>query len=312
MIYRSLAAVPADFGPCAMTIGNFDGVHLGHQRILNRVIEIARAEGWRSAVLTFDPHPTKLVAPHNTPPLLTTPGKRAELMQALGIDVVLIVPFDSLIARLAPEDFAREILVNKLRARAILVGENFRFGYKASGHTQTLEALGDKYSFETGIVPTVACRNRIISSTEIRRAIQSGKMTQAWRMLGRPYSLDDEMVSGAGIGSKQTVPTLNLDTKAEVLPQTGVYVTRTHDLSAQREWPSITNIGYRPTFNGHGLTIETFLLAPLTGDTPTQISVDVLHRLRDEQKFESSEALKSQILRDVTRAQTFHRLFEKN
>ena len=312
MIYRSLAAVPADYGPCAMTIGNFDGVHLGHQRILKRVIEVARAEGWRSTVLTFDPHPTKLVSPQNTPALLTTPEKRAELMQALGIDDVLIVPFDSLLAQLPPEDFAREILVNKLRARAILVGENFRFGSKASGNTQTLEALGDKYSFETEVVPTVACRNRIISSTEIRRAIQGGRMTQAWRMLGRPYALDGEIVRGAGIGSKQTVPTLNLETKAEVLPKTGVYVTRTHDHTTQRQWPSITNVGYRPTFNGHGLTIETFLLAPLTGDTPTQISVDFLHRIRDERKFESPEALKSQILEDVARAQTFHRRFDKN
>jgi riboflavin kinase/FMN adenylyltransferase len=309
MIYRSLAEIPADFGPCALTIGNFDGVHRGHQRILRRVIEIARAEGWRSAVLTFDPHPTKLVAPHNTPLLLTTPEKRAELMQALGIDEVLIVPFDSLIAQLPAEDFVREILVNILRARAILVGENFRFGFKASGNTQTLEALGDEYSFETGIVSTVACRNRVISSTEIRRAIQAGNVSLAWRMLGRPYALEGVVVSGAGIGSKQTVPTLNLDTQAEVLPKTGVYVTRTQDRAGGREWPSITNVGFRPTFNGHGLTIETFLLAPLEDNTPTEISVEFLRWVREERKFDSPEALKSQILRDVSRAQAFHRRY---
>jgi riboflavin kinase / FMN adenylyltransferase len=311
MTYRSLAEIPADFGPCALTIGNFDGVHRGHQRILRRVIEIARAEGWRSAVLTFDPHPTKLVAPHNTPLLLTTPEKRAELMQALGIDEVLIVPFDSLIAQLPAEDFVREILVNILRARAILVGENFRFGFKASGNTQTLEALGDEYSFETEIVSTVACRNRVISSTEIRRAIQAGNVSLAWRMLGRPYALEGAVVHGAGIGSKQTVPTLNLDTQAEVLPKTGVYVTATRDLSSACQWPSITNVGYRPTFNGHGLTIETFLLAPLEDNTPTQISVEFLRWVREERKFESPEALKSQILRDVSRAQAFHRRFDK-
>lgn len=307
MIYRNLAEIPADFGPCAITIGNFDGVHLGHQRILANVIEIARSEQWRSAVLTFDPHPTKLVAPGNAPRLLTTPERRAELMQELGIDEILIVPFDSLIAQLPPEDFAREILVNKLQARAITVGENFRFGFKASGDTQTLEALGDKYSFDTEIMPTVACRGRTISSTEIRRAVQSGEMSQAWRMLGRPYALDGAVVQGAGIGSKQTVPTLNLDTQAEVLPKTGVYVTRTHDLSISREWPSITNVGYRPTFNGHGLTIETYLLSPLDAETPARISVEFLHWLREERKFENPEALKSQILRDVARAQTFHR-----
>jgi riboflavin kinase / FMN adenylyltransferase len=307
MIYRSLSEIPTDFGPCAMSIGNFDGVHRGHQQILKRVGEIARAESWRSAVLTFDPHPAKLVAPTGAPPLLTTPEQRAELMEREGIEEILIVPFDSAIAQLTPEAFAREILVDKLRAREILVGENFRFGYKASGDTQTLQALGEKYRFETEVVPTVTCRYRTISSSEIRRAIQSGEVSQAWRMLGRPYSLEGEIVHGAGIGSKQTVPTLNLDTKAEVLPKTGVYVTRTHDLSSPREWPSITNVGYRPTFNGHGLTIETFLLAPLVGVSPTKISVDFLRWIREERKFDTPEALKSQILRDVSRAQTFHR-----
>jgi riboflavin kinase/FMN adenylyltransferase len=309
MIYRSLAAIPPDFGPCAITIGNFDGVHLGHQRIFKRVIEIARAEGWRSAVLTFDPHPTKLVAPQNTPPLLTTPETRARLMEEMGIDEILIVPFDSQIAHLPPEDFARDILVNKLKAHAIFVGENFRFGFKAAGDTQLLEALGDRYSFETETIPTVACRGKKISSTEIRRAIGSGAVSQAWRMLGRPYALEGDVVRGAGIGSKQTVPTLNLETKAEVLPKTSVYVTRTHDLAVPRQWPSITNVGYRPTFNGRGLTIETYLLAPLEGETPAHISVEFLHWLRDERKFESPEALKTQILRDVARAQTFHRLW---
>jgi len=312
MIYRSLTAVPPDFGPCAMTVGNFDGLHLGHQRILRRVIEMARAEGWRSAVLTFDPHPTKLVAPQNTPPLLTTPETRARLMEEMGIDEILIVPFDSQIAHLPPEDFAREILVNKLKSRAIFVGENFRFGFKAAGDTQLLEALGDKYSFETEIIPTVSCRGRKISSTEIRRAIGSGAVSQAWRMLGRPYALQGAVVPGAGIGSKQTVPTLNLETKDEVLPKTGVYVTRTHDLDTMRQWPSITNVGYRPTFNGHGLTIETYLLAPLDGETPAHIAVDLLHWVRDERKFDSPESLKSQILRDVARAQTFHRRLKKN
>ena len=131
-------------------------------------------------------------------------------------------------------------------------------------------------------------------------------------MLGRPYSLQGMVVRGAGVGSKQTVPTLNLDTKAEVLPKAGVYVTRTRELGGSRHWPSITNVGYRPTFNGHGLSIETYLLTPLQGETPGEISVEFLHWLRDERKFESPEALKSQILRDVARAQAFHRRLEKN
>jgi len=307
MIFRSLAEVPADLGPCAITIGNFDGVHLAHQQILRRVVEIARREGWRAAALTFDPHPTKLLAPQHAPRLLTMPDQRARLIEREGIDDVFMIPFDSTIARLAPEEFAREILVDKLKSRAVLVGENFRFGYKAAGNAQALEEFGAKYSFETEVVPTVNWRGRTISSSAIRRAIESGEVSFACRMLGRPYALDGAVVRGAGVGSKQTVPTLNLDTRAEVLPKTGVYVTRTRDLASEREWPSITNVGYRPTFNGHGLTIETYLLAALTGPAPAEISVEFLRWVREERKFENAEALKAQILHDVARAQAYFR-----
>ena len=307
MIYRSLAEIPADFGPCAVTIGNFDGVHLGHQEILRQVAEIARGEGWRSAAVTFHPHPTKLVAPQRAPRLLTTPEQRARLIEQRGIDEVLILPFDSAIAHLAPEDFVRDILVDKLKTRAILVGDNFRFGHRAAGNVDTLEELGGKYSFETDVVPPVTWRKRVISSSAIRIAIVEGHVSLACRMLGRPYALEGAVVHGAGVGTRQTVPTLNLQTDAEVLPKTGVYVTRARDRMHPREWPSITNVGYRPTFNGHGLTIETYLLAPLVDAAPSEISVEFLRWVREERKFDSAESLKAQILRDVARANAYHR-----
>ena len=310
MIYRSLAGIPPDFGPCAVTIGNFDGVHLGHQAILRNVIGIARAEGWRSAAVTFHPHPTKLVAPERAPRLLTTPEQRAHLIEQQGVDEVLILPFDSALAHLSPESFVREILVDKLKTRAILVGDNFRFGHRAAGDVQTLEELGGKYSFETDVVPPVTWRNRVISSSSIRAAILEGHVSVACRMLGRPYALEGVVVHGAGVGSKQTVPTLNLQTTAEVLPKTGVYVTRTR--TREREWPSITNVGYRPTFNGHGLSIETYLLATLDGPTPAEISVEFLRWVREERKFDTPESLKAQILRDVTRANAYHRRLTLN
>ena len=307
MIFRSLAAVPADFGPCAITIGNFDGVHLGHWVILRRLVALARQGGWHSAVLTFDPHPTKLVAPARAPLLLTTPEERVSLMQPSGIDRVLILPFNADIAALSPEKFVRDILVDKLKARAVLVGANFRFGHRAAGDVRTLAELGRKYGFETDILPGVTWRGRVISSSEIRRLIDSGDVSLACRMLGRPYALRGKVVPGAGVGSKQTVPTLNLQTDAEVLPKTGVYVTRTRETGGEREWPSITNVGYRPTFNGHGLTIETYLLAGLDGPAPGEISVEFLRWVREEKKFENPEALKAQILRDVGRAQAYFR-----
>jgi riboflavin kinase / FMN adenylyltransferase len=307
MIYRSLAETPDDFGPCAITIGNFDGAHLGHQRILHRVSALAREEGWKSAALTFDPHPAKLVAPASAPRLLTTLDERARMILEQGIDEILILPFTPEIAALGPEDFVREILVDKLKARAVLVGANFHFGKRAAGNAGTLEELGERYSFETDIIVPVVWRKRVISSTEIRRAIEAGDVSTACRMLGRAYTLRGVVVPGDGRGSKQTVPTLNLDTRAEVLPKNGVYVTRTRERGSAREWPSITNVGYRPTFDGQTRTIETYLLAALEGGAPEEISVGFLRRVRDERKFENAEALKAQILRDVSRAQTYFR-----
>lgn len=307
LVYRSLSEVPDDFGPCAITIGNFDGVHRGHQQILRQVIEAARAENWKSAVLTFDPHPAKLLAPASAPRLLTTLEERAEIILTQGIDEILILPFTREIASLAPEEFVREILVDRLKARAVMVGANFHFGKGASGNAGVLQELGDRYSFETEIIQPVVWRGRIISSSEVRRAIEAGQVSTACRMLGRPYALRGVVVAGEGRGSKQTVPTLNLDSKAQVLPKTGVYITRTREANSSREWPSITNIGYRPTFEGHTRTIETYLLAPLDGAPPPEIAVELLRWVRDERKFESAEALKAQILHDVNRAQTYFR-----
>jgi len=307
MIYRSLAEVPHDFGPCAITIGNFDGVHLGHREILRRVVAIARKNGWKAAAVTFDPHPTKLVAPAEAPHLLTTPDQRAKTIEELGIEEVLIVPFTHEVANLSPEEFVGDLLVDKLNARAVVVGDNFRFGHRAAGDVQTLEELGAKHSFETEIVEAVVRRNRVISSTAIRRLIAAGEVSLACRMLGRPYSLEGGVVHGEGRGSKQTVPTLNLDTKAEVLPKTGVYVTRTRERGSASEWPSITNVGFRPTFSGQRLTVETYLLSSIHGAPPELISVEFLRWVREERKFESPEKLKNQILRDVERAHVYFR-----
>ena len=304
-IYRSLAETPASFGPCAITIGNFDGVHGGHRKILRRVAALAREEGWKGAALTFDPHPAKLLAPSNAPRLLTTLEQRTRIMLEQGIDQILILPFTLELAALSPEEFVREILVDKLGVRAVLVGANFRFGKRAAGDAGTLEQFGEHYSFETDILAPVIWRKRVISSSEIRRLIEAGDVSTACRMLGRPHSLAGAVVRGEGIGSRQTVPTLNLDTNAEVVPGSGVYVTRTH--AGERAWPSITNIGYRPTFNGQHRTIETYLLSPLDGAPPEEIAVEFLRRVRDERKFEGPEALKAQILRDVGRAQTYFR-----
>jgi riboflavin kinase/FMN adenylyltransferase len=305
-IFRSLEEARLSFGPSSLTIGNFDGVHAGHARILRRVCEVARENGWKPSVLTFDPHPTRIVAPSRSPRLMTTTEQRCRLMEQEGIRQVLILPFTREVAQLTPEQFVRDVLVEALDAKAVLVGENFRFGHKHAGETRLLREMGAQLGFRVEVVPGLTLRRAMVSSSEIRRLVETGDVSRAGRLLERPFALEGDVVRGHGVGARQTVPTLNLSTQAEVLPATGVYITRTQELDGRR-WPSVTNVGYRPTFGGSELSIETFLLAPLEGSAPQRIRVEFLRRLREEKKFESPEQLKAQILRDVSRAQAYFR-----
>jgi riboflavin kinase / FMN adenylyltransferase len=290
-----------------ITIGNFDGVHAGHRQLLRRVVELGREHNLKPIVLTFDPHPTRVVAPERAPRLLTTVEERIALIREQGVEEVVVLPFTEEVARLSPDAFVERIVVGELHARIVMVGDNFRFGYRQAGNIGTLSELGIRLGFQTHIVDAVRRRGRVVSSSEIRRLIEEGNVALAGRLLERPYALSGNVVSGHGIGSKQTVPTLNLSTPAEVIPGNGVYITRTRDPETDDRWDSLTNVGNRPTFGGDGLSIETFLLSSFDGLTPGRISVEFLRRVRQERKFESAEALKQQIFHDVGRAQTFFR-----
>ncbi len=291
---------------CVLTIGNFDGVHAGHRQ-LQRAIDLGKEYDLTPAVLTFDPHPTRVVAPHRAPRLLTTIEERVALIREQGIEDVVVLPFDETTARLSPDEFVERILVGDLHARIVMVGDNFRFGHKQAGNVETLTKLGERFAFQTHIVTAVHRRGRVVSSSEIRRLIEEGNVAMAGRLLERCYALAGDVISGHGIGSKQTVPTLNLSTPAEVIPANGVYITRTQDPETGDRWHSITNVGTRPTFEGDSLSIETFLLSSFDGLTPARIAVEFLRRVREERKFETADALKQQIFRDVGRAQTFFR-----
>jgi riboflavin kinase/FMN adenylyltransferase len=195
-----------------------------------------------------------------------------------------------------------------LGARCVLVGANFRFGHRQAGDVRALADLGRELGFQTEIVPATPRRGRVVSSSVIRGLIRTGRVSLAARFLEGPYALDGDVVSGRGVGAVETVPTLNLATAAEVIPESGVYISRTRDLDAPRVWNSITNIGYRPTFGPSGqLSIETFLLDPLEAPAPRRIRVEFLRRLRDERRFESPEALKAQILNDAGVARRYAR-----
>lgn len=306
-IFRSLSEIPKDARNTTVSIGNFDGVHEGHKLLFKRNIAFSRQHGWIPSVLTFDPHPTRVVAPERAPRLLTTIDQRLELMAIAGIEQAFVLPFDRAFSQLSPRDFVGTVLVDGIGTRAVLVGDNFRFGARQAGDVRTLKELGAEFGFLTETVSAVSVRGRVASSTEIRSLITSGRVSAACRLLGRPYRLDGSVVRGRGVGSKQTVPTLNLETSAEVLPAEGVYVTRTHDLTDGRSWSSVTNVGHRPTFNGDTLSIETYLLEPLEGATPVRIGVEFLHRLRGEKRFDSPADLKQQIMKDVDRAQSWFR-----
>jgi riboflavin kinase/FMN adenylyltransferase len=312
----------AQFGPTAVAIGNFDGLHIAHRELLATVLRAAREHALAPSVLTFDPHPASIVGPQRKPRLLSTQLERCSLLAREGIENVLILPFTAAFSRWTPLEFAERVLAKAFHAKAVIVGENFRFGYQQTGDTRVLAELGRRFGFETHVVNSVTLRGRAVSSSEIRKAIEAGKAGLAGRMLGRPFSVAGEVVAGHGIGSKQTVPTLNLktphlQTPAQVIPKIGVYITRTTDADNESlRWDSITNVGYRPTFQkadgqgapeGNELTIETFLLSPFTPPAPERIRVEFLYRLRDERKFESAEALKAQILRDVGRARAYFR-----
>jgi riboflavin kinase/FMN adenylyltransferase len=306
-IFRSLEDAAGRFGPCALTIGNFDGVHAGHRQILQRVKAVAEENGWTASVLTFDPHPTRIVAPERSPRLMTTPERRCELMATEGIEQALILPFTRTISELSPEEFTRRILVETLETRAVLVGENFRFGHRQTGDVTTLGSFGNQYGFTTEVIPAVKVRGIPVSSSTVRNLVELGQVGRGWRLLGRPFALQGEVVRGRGVGAKQTVPTLNLASDTDVLPAHGVYVTCTLDLDTGRRWASITNVGHRPTFDAGEVSVETFLLEPLADAAPRRIRVDFLRRVREEIKFESPDALKQQIFRDVGRAQTYFR-----
>jgi riboflavin kinase/FMN adenylyltransferase len=306
-VFRDLTQAQGHFGPCALTIGNFDGTHLAHQALFHEVALIAKSKNWHPAALTFDPHPAYIVAPSRAPLRITSFEQRAKVMEACGLTKVLILPFTPGMAQIPPELFVKDILVRALNTKAIVVGDNFRFGHKGAGDMHLLAELGLQLGFSTHIEPAIGSRYGVTSSTLVRQAIGSGRMSMATRLLGRPYALTGNVVPGHGIGSKQTVPTLNIEPNTEVLPPDGVYISRTRDTASLRHWLSITNIGLRPTFNGERRTIETFLLDPFDGHTPAAIEVQILRRVRDERKFPSPEALKTQIFRDVARAQAYHR-----
>jgi phosphoribosyl 1,2-cyclic phosphate phosphodiesterase len=288
-----------------LAIGNFDGLHLGHQAILRSTVERALEIKAVATALTFDPPPLKVLRPESAPHRVSTNTQRVAGFSKMGVEAAVVMPFTMDLARLAPEDFVEQILVRDLRVSAILVGENFRFGHRQSGNVKLLRELGQRLGFEVVIIPPVMYRGEIVSSTIIRREISEGDVSHAGRLLGRPFTLTGEVVTGTGTGSRFTFPTLNLAPEQELLPARGVYITRTSFHGAFDSHPSVTNIGMRPTFNGKALSVETHLL-DFQGAIPARrLEVQFWRRLREEKKFSGAVVLREQIGRDIESAKRF-------
>ena len=288
----------------AVTIGNFDGVHLGHQQVLRKLHDRARLENLTSAVLTFHPHPARLLRPTEAPALLETLEQRLAAISALGIEAIFVLPFDVALANLAPEEFVRHYLVDAMRAQAVLIGANFRFGHRQAGDAKLLADLGRKHGFEVEIVSPITIDRVVVSSTAIRQALCEGRVDQARSMLGRPFALAGEIKPGTGQGRKLVVPTLNLATEQELLPKAGVYATEA--VVEGTTYRAATNIGVRPTFDGAHTTIESHLLDFHQNLTSGKLQLGFWARLRDERKFSGPAELREQIIRDIeTTAQYF-------
>jgi riboflavin kinase/FMN adenylyltransferase len=288
--------------PTVLTFGVFDGLHLAHQEIMNRVVESARDTGLPATVVTFDPHPRAVLRPETAPPLLQTFEQKMEGMQRLGIDQVVVLNFTAELARVTARDFLREIIFGRLDAREVYLGHGFAFGHNREGRFELLKQVAGELGCVAEEVPEMSVRGHRVSSTMIRRLLAAGRVNLARRMLGRPYGIESRVVEGRRIAKTQLqYPTANLKPHNTVIPATGVYVTLT---LLEGEWRrSITNVGNKPTFGGDAdLTIETHVMefdGELYGE---KIRVRFLHRLRGEHKFESVGALRSQIESDYRRA----------
>ena len=287
----------------ALAIGNFDGVHLGHQSILRRVNEYARATGAVGAAVTFDPHPLKILRPEHAPLLLSTLEQRLGWMKESGLEAALVLPFTPELAQVNAEDFIVQMLAGALRAERIFVGDNFRFGHKHAGDVALLKSLAARFGYEVEIVPPLTLDGEPVSSTAVRRAVSEGRVEDAARLLGRPYALSGQVVTGTGTGSREVVPTLNLAPEQELLPANGVYATEAR--VGQRWCRAATNVGVRPTFNGTGITVESNLFDFNERVTSGEMEVRFRKRIRGEKKFGSAAELKAQIARDLDQVRGF-------
>jgi riboflavin kinase / FMN adenylyltransferase len=298
--WRGLDGIPFGWGRCVVTIGVFDGVHRGHQQIIGRAVERGRDTGLPSVVLTFDPHPSEVVRPGTHPPVLTSARRKSEIFTAMGVDVLCVLPFTVEFSRLSPAQFVHDVMVERLHAAAVVVGENFRFGHKAAGDVAMLKSFGSSFGFATEGVPLLRDDDVTISSTYVRACVDAGDVRQAAIALGREHRLDGIVIRGDGRGRELGYPTANVRTdRYAAVPADGVYAGRV--VLGTRRLAAAISVGTKPTFEGRERAVEPYILdfdEDIYGD---EIGVEFAERLRGQLRFERVQDLIAEIDRDVQR-----------
>jgi riboflavin kinase/FMN adenylyltransferase len=311
-VFHKLDDVPADFGPSLVSVGNFDGVHRAHAHVLGEIVRRAQQSGAKAVAVTFEPHPARILRPDSGLKLVTPVLEKLRLLEATGIDAVLMLPFARDLSLMTPRQFAERILKKKLHAREVHEGYNFRFGHKAAGDVNLLAQLGQEMGFDVEVYPEQRLRGEPVSSSHIRKLIAEGRVSRARHLLARPFCILGTPGRGRGYGSKYTVPTINLARYEELVPGEGVYITWTR-VGTER-FNSVTNVGNRPTFGADSFAIETHLLNfhPIELTPESEVEICFLNRVRDEIKFPSVEALREQIARDVKKARRYFQLLRRD
>jgi riboflavin kinase/FMN adenylyltransferase len=292
--------------PHAVTIGNFDGLHLGHQAMLTRLLDVARARDLPSCVLSFEPHPREFFAPAQAPARLSSLREKAEMLRSRGIDRLHVFRFNRAFSSLSADQFIEQVLVRTLQARYVLVGDDFRFGAKRAGDFALLERAGQQFGFDAEFLPTVEVAGERSSSTAVRAALAAGELEHAARLLGRPYSISGRVVHGDKLGRDIGFPTANIQLKHNRPPLLGIFAVELYGLNGQ-PLPGVASLGVRPTVKGADAApvLEVHLFDFNADIYNRRVRVDFLHKLRDEEKYPDLPSLVAQIGRDVDNAKRF-------
>lgn len=309
-IIYNLEKLEGPFKNPVITIGNFDGVHKGHLVLFDTVKDRAKSINGESAVITFDPHPIKVMKPGNGPTLITSTKQKLELIEKSGVDVIFCLPFTRQFASIPARDFVQDILVDRIGIREVVVGYDYAFGYKREGDIKLLQEMGETIGFEVHVVEPIHLNSTLVSSTSIRKFIQEGVLQEAKRFLGRDYQISGTVISGKNRGGRLLgFPTANIKLIDELIPKRGVYAV-TVDVDDETYY-GVSNIGYNPTFGDNALSLETHIL-DFSGDLLEKtISINFTEHLRNEKTFRSVQELSDQIAKDIQRARESFRLREE-